>query len=166
MATEKIKCPACGFGALLFTTGETTRLTVDSATQIRVCNRFKHQPKSDTSRIDPLDCHDFREALQRPAKNNNSGSPSLDDETAGEEAGAKEAAPEKSSNKSAARSPKSRPAQVAKTQAGSPKARSARRQPRKSTLQKTAHSAAPVMLTESEGAGQAKADPMLSMAQP
>src|ERR687890_344367 len=79
MATQQIKCPTCGFGALLFTTGESTKLTIDSAKQIRLCNYLREQPKSSARRAGALDCRDFRESLKMPGKNDVSGSQTMDE---------------------------------------------------------------------------------------
>lgn len=139
MTTTKIKCGACGFGALLFRAGESTKLTVDSARQTHVCNHLKHQPRSIIRRVGPLDCRDFREAVERPTQNNKAGSPTLDDETESEAVEVKHAAPERASNSTPARVGRSRRAEGAETEAGSSKAKSARR-PRKSTSRRSAHS--------------------------
>jgi hypothetical protein len=144
MATRKIKCGACGFAALLFTTGESIRLTVDSAKQSQLCNYLKEQPKSSSRRVGALDCLNFREAMDGPTKSNNSGAPTLD-ETENEAVGAEEAAPENASTKSSARSRRSRRAEVAETGVGSPKAKSAGRAPRKSTRQRKIDSDAPIV---------------------
>jgi len=143
MATQKIKCGACGFGALLFTTGESTQVTVDSAKQSYLCNYFRQQPKSSTGRLGALHCPDFREAVDRPAKNGNSGSPTLDKAENGAEV-AKEAAPEEASIKGPARPGRSRRAEVAEDEAGSPKAKAVRRAPRKNTKRRKMGSDGPL----------------------
>ena len=142
MATQKIKCRACGFGALLFTTRESTHLTVDSARQGHLCAYFRGQPKSSARRTGPLDCRDFREALNGPAKDDNCGLPTLD-ETEDEAVVAKEAAPETASTKNSARSKRSRRAEVAEADAGSKRAKSVRRAPKKSTRHRKIHSDVP-----------------------
>ena len=139
MATQKIKCRACGFGALLFTTGETTKLIVDSAKQIHLCKYLIQQPRSSTRKGGALDCRDFREAVQRPGKNDVSGSPTLD-ETENEAVAANAAVPEKATIENLARSRRSRPCKGAETDAGSPKAKSARRPPKKRTRPRKIHS--------------------------
>jgi hypothetical protein len=69
MTTKKIHCSACGFGALLFRTGESIALTIDSAKQIQVCRQLRDQPQANARRVAPLDCRDFREAVERLANN-------------------------------------------------------------------------------------------------
>jgi hypothetical protein len=146
MATQRIKCRACGFGALLFTTGESTKLTVDSAKQIQLCNSLREQPKSSVRRLGALDCHDFRKAVQTPGTNDQSGSPTLD-EPQKVSIAADAPAPEKASNENPARSRRSRQPERAETQAGSPKAKSAGRPPKKSTRRRKIH---PDVTTEQE----------------
>jgi hypothetical protein len=128
MPTEKIKCSACGFGALLFTTGESTKIIVDSAKQIQICNRLKHQPKSNTGRVGPLDCRNFLDAVHGPATHDDSGSSALDDQAQSEAIEAKEVAPEKPADEIFARPRKSGRAKVSET---SPKAKSPRLSSRK-----------------------------------
>jgi hypothetical protein len=146
MATQKIKCGACGFGALLFTTGESTKVTVDSAKQSHLCNYFRQQAKSSTVRLGALDCPDFREAVDRPTKVGNSGSPPLD-KTENEPEVAKEAAPEKARTKGPARPRRSRRAEVAEAEAeaGSPKAKAVGRAPRKGTVRRKIDSDVPLV---------------------
>ena len=142
MPTEKIKCRACGFGALLFTTGESAKLIVDSAKQVQVCKRLKDRPKG---RKGPLDCRDFRDVFQRPATPNNSGSPSFDDETQSEALETKEATAERDGDDIPVRSRRSSRAEVAEIGAGSQKEKSARRPSKKSTGRRSAHSDAPIV---------------------
>src|SRR5688572_15147684 len=132
MATDKIKCSACGFGALLFRTGESIKLTVDSAKQIQVCHHFSDQPQTNVRTLAPLDCRDFLETVQKLANNLNPGTPTLikGAETEGSEI--TQAAAEEAVDKEVARSRRSRRTKVAETEAGSPKPRSARRPPKKS----------------------------------
>ena len=144
MATQKIKCRACGFGALLFATGESTKITVDSAKQTQLCNYFSQRPKSSARRIGALDCPDFREAVSGPATDDSSGLPTLD-ETKSEAVGAKDATPEKASTKNSARPKRSRRAEVAETDTSSPKAKSVRRAPSKSTRRRKIHSDLPTV---------------------
>ena len=141
MPTEKIKCSACGFGALLFTTGESTKIIVDSVKQIQICNRLKHQPKSTAGRVGPLDCRDFLDAVHGPATHNNSGSSALDDQAQSEAVEAKEVAPETPSDIISARSRKSGRAKVSET---SPKARSARLSSRKIAERRSAEPGAAI----------------------
>ena len=143
MATQKIKCRACGFGALLFTTGESTKITVDSAKQIHLCTYLRQQPKSSTGRQGALDCPDFREAVDRPNNDGNSGSPALD-KTENDREVAKQAAPEKASTKGSPRPGRSRRAEVAEDEAGSPKAKAVRRAPRKNTKRRKISSDGPL----------------------
>jgi hypothetical protein len=146
MKTQKIKCRACGFGALLFTAGESTRVTVDSAKQIHLCNYLREQPKSRTASPRALDCRDFREAIQRPGKNDDSDSSTLDaPENEGVTADA--AAPEKASVENPSQSRRLRQAEAADTHAGSPKPKPTRRARNKSasTRARKTHSDVPIV---------------------
>ena len=147
MATQKIKCRACGFGALLFTAGESTRVTVDSAKQIHLCNYLREQAKSSTGRPGALDCRDFREAVQRPGKSDDSDSSTLD-EPENERVTADAAAPDKASVENPTRSRRLRQAEGAETHAGSPKPKSARRARKKSTRPRKIHSDSPIVADE------------------
>ena len=144
MATQKIKCRACGFGALLFTTGESTRLTVDSAKQSHLCNYLRQQPKSSNQRLGALDCRDFREAVDRPARKDTSGLPTLG-ETEDKAIAANAAVAEKACIENPPRSRRSRQAEGSGSEAGSPKAKSARRQPKKSARPRKTHSDVPIV---------------------
>lgn len=140
MPTERIKCPACGFGALLFTTAECAKLTVDSAKQIQVCNRLRDQPKRNTGKVGPLDCRDFLDAFQKPAKDCNPSSATLDDERESETIEVEQAVAEEASNATPGRVGRSRGAEAAEIEAGSPEAKSARRRPRKRASRRSSHS--------------------------
>jgi hypothetical protein len=77
MATQKVRCRACGFGALLFSRAEGTWLTVDSAAQRRACKSpSDHQ-------VGPLDCRDFHLAVLRVGNSDDVSSP-ISDETESE----------------------------------------------------------------------------------
>jgi hypothetical protein len=138
MATQKIKCRACGFGALLFTRGESAKLTVDSAKQSHLCNFLKQHLNTSSHKLGALDCRDFREALDGPAEDDGSGSPTLGEPEI-EAVEFNEAAPEKAGTKSPARSRKSRRANVSESEPTLPKVKSARRPPRKSTKPRKIH---------------------------
>jgi hypothetical protein len=144
MATQKIKCGACGFGALLFTTGESIQVTVDSAKQSYLCSYFRQQPKSSTVRLGALDCPDFREAVDRPTKGGNLGSPTPD-KTENETEVAKESAPERASTKGSARPGRPRRAEVSEADPGSPKAKAVRRAPKKGTVRREIDSDVPLV---------------------
>jgi hypothetical protein len=144
MATEKIKCSACGFGALLFRTGESINLTIDLAKQIQVCHHFRDQPQTNARRVAPLDCRNFRETVQRPA-GIDPGTRTAVKEAESEGLGNTQAAAEEAADKKPARSRTSRRAEVAKAEARSPKAKSARRPPRKTTSPRSAHSGDPTV---------------------
>ena len=147
MATEKIRCSACGFGALLFRTGESVKLTIDSAKQIQVCHRFRHEPQTSGRRAPRLDCLDFRETVQALVNNLNSGTPTSVKEAESEGSETAPAAAEEAVDKEVARSRRSRRTKVAETEAGSPKARSARRPSKKSAGGRSANSRPPTRAT-------------------
>jgi len=144
MATQKIKCRACGLGGLLSTTGGSSKLLVDSAKQTHLCNYFKQQPMSIARKLGALDCRDFREAVNQPAQHDSSALPSLDQPEIGAVV-AEEAAPEKVSTENSPRSRRSRRTEVTEIDAGSPKAKAARRPSKKSTKPRKIHSDVPAV---------------------
>jgi hypothetical protein len=75
MATQKVRCRACGFGALLFSTAEGTWLTVDSAAQRRACKHLSDHPRTNAENVGPLDCRDFHIAFLRVGKGDDASSP-------------------------------------------------------------------------------------------
>src|SRR5215203_5481209 len=77
MATERVKCSACGFAALLRRTGESIKLTIDSAKQIQVCDHLSHESQTNARRLAPLDCRAFRDTVQILAKNWKPSTPTL-----------------------------------------------------------------------------------------
>jgi hypothetical protein len=125
MPTEKIRCPACGFAALLLTIGESTRLTVDSRTQIQLCKSLSDHLQSSSLRARPLDCPAFREALQRP-RTGNLHPASSDETTEVDELAVAQDAPEQLSQKNPLGPRKSRRTK-AKSEAASPNMKSASR---------------------------------------
>jgi hypothetical protein len=125
MPTEKIRCPACGFVALLVTIGESTKLTVDSRKQIQLCKSLGDQLQSSSLRARPLDCPAFREALQRP-RTGNLHPASPDEITEVGKPAVAHDAPEQLSEDSPSRPKKPRRAK-AKSEATSPNMKSARR---------------------------------------
>jgi hypothetical protein len=143
MATDKLKCSACGFGALLFRTGESTKLTVDSAKQIQVCHHFRHDPQTKGRRAAPLDCRNFREAIQAPVDARNGGTPNSVESAEGEGLGTTQAAADKPQKVAPSR--RSRGAEVAETGAGSPKATSTRRPSKKSAGGRSTRSKPPIV---------------------
>src|SRR5829696_1816911 len=94
MATERVKCSACGFAALLRRTGESIKLTIDSAKQIQVCHHFSHAPQRKARRLAPLDCRAFHETVQTLVSNRKPSTPTLVEDTQSEGSGITQAAVE------------------------------------------------------------------------
>jgi hypothetical protein len=138
MAMQKIKCPACGFDALLFTAQGTTALTVDSAKQIKVCDHYRHQFQTNARRGAP-----FREAMQRRASLN-PHTPTLVNEAGSEGSRTKQAAAEEAADKKTARSRTSRRAEV-KAEPASPRAKLARHRRKNTTSPRGANNGVSVV---------------------
>jgi hypothetical protein len=68
MATEKIKCPVCGFEALHVSREGRGNLTVDTVKQVQVCKHFKEQAQTSPWKAVPLDCPHLQEELQKPRR--------------------------------------------------------------------------------------------------
>jgi phage protein D len=143
MATQKIKCPACGLDALLFMAQGTTALTVDSAKQIKVCDHYRTQLQANARRGAPLDCPAFREAMQRPASLN-PHTPPLVNEAGSEGSRTKQAAAEEAADKKTARSRTSRRAEV-KAEPASPRAKLARHRRKNTTSPRGANNGVSVV---------------------
>jgi hypothetical protein len=125
MPTQKIKCPACGFAALLVVMGESPKLTLDSMKQIQLCKSLTDHLQSRSSRARALDCPAFREELQRP-RTGNLRPASSDESTEIEKAVITQDAPEQLSEEKPSGPGKPRRAK-AKSEAASPDLKSTRR---------------------------------------
>ena len=143
MATQKIKCPACGFDALLFTTQGSTALTVDTAKQIKVCDHYRHRLQTNARKGAPLDCRSFREAVQKPASLN-PHIPTLVNEAGSEGSRTEQAAAEEAADKKTARSRTSRRAEV-KAEPASPRAKLARHRRKNTTSPRGANNGVSVV---------------------
>ena len=104
MATQRVRCRACGFGALLFSTAEGTWLTVDSAAQRRACKHLGDHPRTNAENAGPLDCRDFHIAFVRLGKGDDASS-SISDGIQGETVGGTTVVAEPASNTDAETSP-------------------------------------------------------------
>ena len=131
MATKRIRCGSCGFGAILSTAGESPKLIVDSAKQIQICSRHPHRPQTNGRRLDPLDCPDFRDAVQGPTITSTPGTTTLLREAESEGLGIEQVAAQNAAYKKPARVRRSRKAEAPKSEVASPKAKSARPSPTK-----------------------------------
>src|SRR5215207_7926295 len=89
MATQRVRCSACGFAALLRRTGESIKLTIDSAKQIQVCDHLSHESQTNSRRLAPLDCRAFRDTVQILANNWKPSTPTLVKDAESKESGSR-----------------------------------------------------------------------------
>src|SRR5215207_4551286 len=95
MATQRVRCSACGFAALLRRTGESIKLTIDSAKQIQVCDHLSHESQTNSRRLAPLDCRAFRDTVQILANSWKPSTPTFVKDAESKESGFTEATVER-----------------------------------------------------------------------
>lgn len=139
MATERVKCSGCGFAALLFRTESSIKLTIDSAKQAQVCHQLRQEPQTQVRRLAPLDCRAFCDTVQCLANNSNPDTSTLAKDAESEASVMPQAPDANVVDEQVVRSRKPRKA-IAEAEAGSLKARSARRAPKKAAGRRSARS--------------------------
>jgi len=139
MVTERVKCSGCGFAALLFRTESSIKLTIDSAKQAQVCGQLRQELQTQGRRLAPLDCRAFCETVQYLTSDSKPDTSTLAKDAESEASVMAEAPDANVIDEQVVRSRKPRKA-IAEAEAGSPKARSARRAPKKVAGRRSARS--------------------------